>query len=225
MSTLSLLKKLSVTTAGLGVGAIALTAFVAPVQATTLTGFTTTGSMMSGMEVTVNFLGGGSQTSIWGTTGSNAGGAFGNNWSLTQTGNTFGGLWTFVNAGSSLISSLIINAVPGNTVFDRTFNSSGTPGSASGWDFQVSSGQGPSSFNYSAPIDISVGDLFGTLAVNWNSGFAGTMSFIADTDNGTANDPVTVARSVPEPASTLSLLALGALSLGSMRNRKQTAKN
>ncbi|OKH40443.1 hypothetical protein NIES2119_02125 [[Phormidium ambiguum] IAM M-71] len=225
MSQSSWLKKLLIGSAGCGVSAIALgTTFAAPSQATTLTGFTTTGSMMNGMEVKVNFLSGGSQTAIWGTTGYNAGGAFGNEWSLTQVGNTFGQPWTFSYSGLDKISSLVVNAVPGNTVFDRTFNGFGTPGSANGWDFQVISGQSPTSFAYEVPIDISVGDLFGSLALTWNNGFSGMMRFIAETDNGSADDPVKVAQSVPEPASVLSLLALGTLGASSMLKRKQKLK-
>jgi len=170
-------------------GAIASsTILVAPSQATTLSGFSTYGNMMNGMQITVGFLDGYTETSIWNTTGYQSGGAFGSGWSLTQSGNTFGDPWSF-NAGRG-IYSLLINAVPGNTLFDNVDYGEVTPGSANGWNFQVISGAGPSSYTYGSPIDISRGDLFGSLLLSWGGGFSGNMRFIADADNGTSYDPV-----------------------------------
>ncbi len=189
----------------------------APSHATTLTGFSTFGDQMAGMKVTVNFMGGGSETNIWGVTGPGAGGAFGTNWSLIQSGNTFTDPWTLDYSGAGSISSLAINAVPGNTVFDRTNPSSGTPGSAQGKDFSVLSGLAPT-FAYSTPIDISVGDLFGKLSLNWDNGFTrGQLTYLADTDSGTTDDPV----SVPEPGLMVGLVAIGAYGAGSLIKRRQ----
>lgn len=227
------LKKISAVV--VGATAIAVGTAAAPSQATTLTGFATYGDMMAGMNVTVNFLDGGSETAIWAATSdptnlydANSGGAFGNNWSLTQAGNTFGSPWTFSNLGKS-IASLAINAIPGNTVFNTDlYDDNGylifTPDSGGGWTFQALSGvNAPSSFTYSVPIDISIGDLFGNLSLKWNSGFNGQMQFIADTDSGSAIDPV-APQSVPEPTYTLSLLSLGVLGVISRRQRKPQHK-
>lgn len=164
----------------------------APAQATTLTGFATEGDMMQGMRVTASFLNGASESLLWTATSGNSGGVFGTGWSLTQAGNTFGYPWTFSNAGLG-ISSLAIDAIPGNTVFDTYPLLNGplqTDGSAEGWSFEVIAGSSPNSFAYADPIDISRGDLFGTLSLYWATGFAGTMQFIADTDSGSASDPV-----------------------------------
>jgi hypothetical protein len=163
-----------------------------PAQATTLTGFATEGDMMQGMRVTASFLNGTSESLLWTATGDNSGGVLGTGWSLTQAGNTYGSPWTFSNTGLG-ISSLAIDAVPGNTVFDTYPFLDGplqTDGSAEGWSFQVTGGPGPNSFAYADPIDISRGDLFGTLSLYWTTGFAGTMQFIADTDSGSGSDPV-----------------------------------
>ncbi|MEO0534932.1 MAG: PEP-CTERM sorting domain-containing protein [Cyanobacteria bacterium P01_A01_bin.123] len=202
-------------------GAVAL---AAPVQAqTVLNGYTTGGDDMDGMRILVEFLNGTSQEAIWGTTGTNTGGAFGTDWGLTfSNSTTFGNSWTF-NANNSLgISSLTIDAVPGNTVFDDG-NGISTPGSAGGWAFEVTSGTGPDAWDYSNPIDISTGDLWGTLSMSWDAGFTGTMKFIADTDNGTINNPVTsVAADVPEPGTAIALLGIAALGAGSTRKLKQS---
>ncbi len=207
---------------------ISYVAIAAPCQATTLTGYETYGSTMSGMQVTVDYLNGTSQTETWGTTNSRqeAGGAFGSGWSLAEAGDTYGGYgnpWIFTSNGPS-ISSLTINAIPGNTVFDAVEGAEITPGSADGWAFEVVSGQAPDGYPffwnlhsydagndygttpyplpvsnpapYSVPIDISQGDLFGTLSVSWSKGFTGVLQFLADTDSGTTYDPV---RAAPAP--------------------------
>lgn len=190
----------------------------APAQATTLTTFTTTGADMAGMEVKVNFLGGGSETQIWSATGLESGGVTGSNWSLFQSGDSFDQPW-ILNAAQS-ISSLIINAIPGNAVFDIIPFDVLTPDSADGKPFSVQSGTAPTSFNYSVPIDISQGDLFGALTLNWSTGFLGQVTYLADTDTGTTDDPVTP-MSVPEGNSILGLLTVGAFGAGSLLKRKQ----
>jgi len=165
---------------------------------------------MAGMLVTADFVGGGSQTVTWGITGYQSGGAFGTDWSLTESGDTFFKPWTFSNSGQSIVS-LVINAIPGNTTFDTIdtlVEPPNTAGSGRGVPFYVLSGLAPASFAYSDPIDISEGDLFGTLSLNYSKGFTGKLTFLATTDNGTPNDPVAVA--VPESFSLLNSLAFGA---------------
>lgn len=218
MSISILTKTLSFT---LGASALVGATFASPARATTLTGYTTNGADMAGMKVTVNFLGGGSETQTWAATGSNSGAALGADWSLSQSKTTFGNPWSFNYTGLDAITSLIIDAVPGNTVFDIGTNPS-TPGSASGWSFSAQGGLAPSSYNYSVPIDISTGDLFGKLSLFWDNGFGtnDSLRFIADTDSGTIDDPVKP-KDVPEPASVLGLLAVGALGAGSLKRKKQ----
>lgn len=155
---------------------------------------------MSGMKVTASFLDGSSQTSIWQPTNDRSGGAFGTEWSLTESRDSYNAPWTLTNSGQG-IASLVIHAIPGNTVFDTYPFLSGplqTDGSAEGWSFEVKLGQSPSSFAYSDEIDISQGDLFGTLSLYWDTGFTGELVFRADTDSGSSNDPVKPKYPVPE---------------------------
>ena len=191
------------------------TTATSPSYATTISGNSTFGDTMAGMSVTADFVGGGSQTVTWGVTGSQAGGAFGTGWLLTETGDTFSQPWTFSNSGQS-ITSLVINAIPGNTAFDTIdtlVEPPNTPGSGRGISFYVLSGLAPASFAYSDPIDVSQGDLFGTLSLNYSQGFTGKLTFLATTDSGTPDNPV--ATPVPEPSRMLTVVigAFGAVLL------------
>ncbi len=194
-----------------------------PSQATTLSSASTSGHDMAGIEVTVNFLSGGSETVTWTATSSMTGTALGTDWSLSQSDNTFSSPWIFNYSGLGSVTSLMIDVIPGNTAFDTISGLEVTPGSGNGRLFTLVSGQAPDSFNYSVPIDISSGDLFGTLSMSWDKGFTGIVSFLADTDSGTADDPVTSANTtpVPEPTSVLGFLAVGALGASSTWKRKQ----
>lgn len=238
-----MLLKHYLSSAALGTCAIASLAVVAPSAqaATVLTRFETFGSQMAGMEITVNFLDGSSETNIWQNLGSVSGGAFGSNWNLTQSGNTFNSPWTFNYGGINPITSLVIDAVPGNTLFDISPAlglPNSTPGSSNGNPFSLISGQAPTSFNYSVPIDISVGDLFGKLTLNWDTGFsAGSFAFLADTDNGTVDNPVTPVDpdpvdpdpvdpdpvSVPEPGLLLGFFGLGVLGIKQQLQQRTNA--
>ncbi|XHX78063.1 MAG: PTPA-CTERM sorting domain-containing protein [Stenomitos frigidus ULC029] len=190
-----------------------------PSHATTLTGFQTFGNQMAGMKVTADFLAGGSETLTWAATGPGAGGVSGSGWSLLQSGDTFSSPWTFAADSGKAIRSLLINAIPGNTVFDNGSNPS-TPGSFNGTSFTVQTGTAPTSFGYSVPIDISLGDLFGSLSLNYATGFTGSMTFLADTDSGTTNDPVKPSNNIPTPALLPGLIGLG---FGVLRKRKAEA--
>lgn len=218
--TTSSLRNLS--TGMVGVMFIALgTTLSFPSYATTISENSTFGDTMTGMLVTSDFAGGGSQTVTWGVTGPQSGGAFGTDWSLTASGDTFFAPWTFSNSSKSIVS-LVINAVPGNTAFDTIdtlVEPPNTPGSGRGIPFTVLSGLAPDSFAYSAPIDISEGDLFGTLSLEYSKGFTGKLTFLATTDNGIPNAPVAVA--VPEPSGLLSSLSFSAFGGGLLLLRRQ----
>jgi PKD domain len=176
----------------LGTSFMLLAGATIPAQATVLTGFTTTGSMMAGMQVTASFTDGSSESVIWSAANADSGGVFGNGWSLTESGNSFNQPWTLTNTGLG-ITSLVIDAIPGNTVFDIYPYGDKLPqtdGSADGWGFETINGQSPTSSSYSDVIDISAGDLFGKLSLYWTEGFTGLMNFRADTDSGSAQNPV-----------------------------------
>ncbi len=165
-----------------------------------------TGADMAGMEVTATFSNGNTETATWIVTdvpatpvpaGSSvgdfevyAGGAFGNGWSLTQRGETFGdvdlannlffGQWTLSNQTGVTMDGLVIDALAGGIVFDNVFSVEDTPTSDVGRAFTPDSNAvtGAYSNSFSNP------DLWGTLALSFNGGFAdgGTLNFMADTD-------------------------------------------
>jgi hypothetical protein len=198
---------------------------------TSLTGFQTFGDQMTGMEVKVTFSDNSTSSAIWGTTGVGAGGASTPDWILAESGDTFGGLWTFTNTSSKTISSLFINAISGNTVFDQTNPSFGTDGSASGITFTYTSGVAPSSFSYDNIVNLvgqpAVGDLYANLTLKWDAGLTGgsSLGFVADTDNAVfVVDPNPPATNVPTPGVFAGIL-LAAGSFGVAKLRKRIGQN
>jgi len=201
---------------------------------TALTGYGTYGGMMDGMKVTAYFLGGTQQSVTWANTGSYvAGQAVGTGWSLYESGDTFGGNWILSNSTGQGISRLLIDAGPGNTVYDTTRigDVGGTPGSERGWSFQVVSQ--PTGLDivatYRDAVALTgfdpVGDLFRYLDIEFTStgGFAsgGQLKYITDTDNiKFAGD----LGPVPEPTTLLVWSGLGAVGLAAAwRRRKRVA--
>lgn len=202
------------------------TSFNAP----NLTGFTTTGSLMVGMQVAVDFAVGGLQTGAWSNFGGGSCGVNFGGFTLTLGcgTDTFGGNWTLNNDTNDRVRSVRLNGAPGRTLFDVDATSS-TPGSGSGWTLLSSGGTfGGSVFGtYSNLVGVGgnspVGDLYEQLTIRFEDalGAGETYSFIADTDNSSFDAPPPV--TVPEPA-TFALTVLGLVSLGGVaRRRRQTA--
>lgn len=187
-----------------------------------LTGFSTLGSMMSGMSVTATFASG-AQTLSWQTTGATSGGVFGTGWSLTLDGDTFGAAWTMSITNDSLkLLSLVLDGAPGLTVFDTSNPAPGTPDSANGADFSFLGGcdSCDAMVDYTNVVAVSpnaaVGDLFHKVSINFGQTGPnfGTFTFRQDTDNDSRF------KTVPEPTG-LALVGLGLAGLGLSARRRR----
>ncbi len=193
---------------------------------TALTGTGTYGNMMDGMEVTAFFAAGGSETAIWADTGSTAGAASGTDWSLSESGDTWSGTW--VLSATVGITRVLIDAGPGNTVFDTTFGGAfGTDGSASGKSFSVTSDH--SNLNIYATYRDAValgtaapvGDLYRYLDIEFrDTAFQGSLGYQSDTDNIEFAGDIAP---LPEPTTLAIWSALGGLGMIAARRRRKVA--
>jgi hypothetical protein len=216
--------------------------------------FSPRGSDMDGMEVTVRFADGDTQTATWGDLVPGSGSAsgtttFGKQWSLSQSGDTFGtaGSGWNLTVQSSLgvpLVELVLNGVPGDTMFDLKDpgdltpgigSLEFTPGSERGWTLEVLNGApgGPfGGFNLNLGVSyedaVKVGanpvlnDLYTTLKLTFGGDQNGlpdgfTLLFYQDTDLSAEpfNQP-----DLPEPSSLLIFAGLGAIAGGGCWRRR-----
>jgi hypothetical protein len=195
-----------------------------------LSGFTTNGAQQNGMEVTVFFSDGSSETIVWAATGATTGGVTGTGWSMTLGGDSF--TTPFVmTAGDVQIAGFSMNGRPGvGTIFDVISDPELSPGSARGRPFELfgSIPDGIQTINVEYTDRLSVGgtfygDLYTVMNVDFDGRFLSnaTLRFISDTDNSRFDSiivPVDPPNGVPEPG-TLLLIGSGLLGLAMRRRR------
>ena len=201
---------------------------------------------MDGMEVTVHFDGGGTETVTW-----NSNIASGVGWSLgyyPSTGNTGGSItptfldWKFSTEGNTLVDKFVINAYANQRVFfDINFFNPNTPGSSNGFwapnidaassgGSESNAGRSPSDGNYftkdyGAEFDWeftnplayqTAGNIFGDIYEMLIIDF--TSAFSGDFLFGVDTD-LRAGTEIPEP-STMLLFGVGLLGLGAVGRRK-----
>ena len=182
-----------------------------------------TGSDMTGISVTVVLDDDQSETLLWSATGVETGGVFGglgiDGWSLTESGDTLGGLdgqslfgvWTLANYTGQAIKSLFVDLSATSVVFDTLFGDDSANGSLAGrlftYDDRFASVNANFSMNY-------MDELFKGLTITGSQGSlladGSSFEFMIDTDIVT----------VPAPAA-LSIFALSLLGLAALSRRKQ----
>ena len=156
---------------------------------TALTGYGTTGAMMDGMSLGITYGDGSTTTATWGNTGITSGEASWSGGFLELTGDSYTNTWNLV--AQTGISSILIDAALGDSLFDTTFGGAfGTDGSARGRDFSVVSASADYDITatYIDAIGVAgnaaVGDIFRYILIDFGqTAFLGNLSFIQDTDN------------------------------------------
>jgi hypothetical protein len=191
-----------------------------------LTGFATDGADMAGSKVTVKYASGATDTQFWAATGASSGSAAGADWSLSLSGDSFGGSWILAATGREGIVGFSFDGQPGDTIFDIQGDAEHSPGSAFGMAFSNGDSLAGLSAHgtYTNQLklgDTLHGDLFVVLTVDISGGqLVGgqTLTFNADTDNAAAKGSITP--SIPEPE-TYALMLAGLAAVGWVARRRK----
>jgi hypothetical protein len=176
-----------------------------------------TGADMAGIEVTVTYDLGPSETLTWQVVNAGngltdtvsletyMGGVSSNNFSLTQQGDSQGnvdtkgtiglsddvfyGLWTLTNTSQSSITSLFVNGLGGNIVFDIEFDNLILNGSDVGRFFAADPSGTSASGSYTANYQ---DELYSEMYVELLLGSGQSLDFFADTDSIAVSTPTTI---------------------------------
>ncbi|WP_299866936.1 hypothetical protein [uncultured Roseobacter sp.] len=193
-----------------------------------ISGYTTSGADMDGMQITGTFEKGATRKATFLANSAKSGVADGGWFSLSLDGTSSFSSPFVVAVTQGRLQSLQIDGVPGDTIFDIISASVGTSGSAYGRGFTTyDKTPGEVSVLFSRPISLTdmahAGDLYGAMTVDF-TGLGGlaagrSFSFIQDTDNTAISGDFTPAVAlVPLPAGFF--LCLTALSAVGMLRRK-----
>ncbi len=188
-------------------------------QVTSISGYQTSGHNMEGMTITAN----GTDIRIWGELSPGYYGVAGSGWSLTEKNDTYRSDWSLIS--STGLSTLLVDAGAGDTMFDIINGSAYTAASRQGRPFTVkqlsSTYLGNIDVTYSVPVspagDVFQGDLYRYMLIEFSDEFTGTLKFRTDTDN--ALFPGGDTPTVPAPGALL-LAAIGSSVAGFLRRRE-----
>ncbi len=198
-----------------------------PYQTPALTGYTTYGDQMAGMDVDVTFSDGSVQHAVWAATGVQAGAAtVAGFFTISESGDTFNdNAWNLQNLNRTLsITHFTLFGAGDDTIFDRTFGGAeGTPGSASGKDLAMAGGSYMLTATYSDILNLTgspaVGDEWVQLDVDFDNtpfGPGASQAFSQDTDSASVHGSITP---VPDASSTAMLLGFGLTGLAALKRR------
>jgi uncharacterized protein YfiM (DUF2279 family) len=165
--------------------------------------FATTSADMVGMQVTVEFRNGSTDTRLW-----TANGITGDGWTMThQSGSTFDSPFTLTNERGNRLIRFTMHGMNSSTIFDRSVAQS-TAGTANGRDLQEYSDE-----RFFQDIDVTyfdqvqtigapapVGDIFAGMEVAFERGLRRNRSFVFRTDTDTTLNSISA---VPEPTTSI----------------------
>ena len=207
----------------------------------------TSGAQMTGIEVT-GTTSAGTSTGTWAATGFNSGGMSGTGFALSQSGLTGQNPWTLTVNDGYQMTGLMLDGLPGTTVFDIDDFFTRTPGTSYGREFEplgafdglsgrvIATYSGIVSLTGASPQD----DVFTRLTLDFTgltggSLGAGSWMFYQDTDTPSLNSPILPINpgtppvnpgppvsAVPLPAPALLLIA-GILGTGTALRKRRKA--
>lgn len=198
-----------------------------PVDVLGITGFTTLGSGMAGLNVTATLAAGGTSGCTWVATTATAGSCTTALFTLSLDGDTFSSPWQFaITSVGGPVTSLFFDGVGAGAgtrtsgiVFDRTFGGlAGTAGTSTGVDANGTTTGADGLATYQDLLTIAsvatAGDVYGRVNIDFGRVGITAANWVMDTDS------VGLSNGVPEP-STWAMLGSALIGLGLLRHRRK----